>query len=342
MEDDEKNELIEFSNYNKAIFEYEDIIEKFNKFDDKNSESFKKRNGYLIESKEYEKLKNNLNCKDIKEKDRKKGKYKKYFKKNNFKKIKKIKPFEIKSVQYFINMLLNNNEYIIITDDLFDIICEIKYKYQSNVTYSINKSQIILYFEDDKKLETSNLYKNKINGYALKKKEIDKQNYEKFEILLESMNIYNKFKKKFSQELKKQKTSSFGNNAQRNYLIDKIWFDEWIYFSNYQNIKDIYFQTNLDLNKEQKIKQEIINKLIEHQEKYKNIFKLNNLKVLEFKNKEDIESYLKYNSFVIVDYNFKMKFNNEKNNFKNMNILNNKITIDGISFDSKNNIITII
>ena len=91
MEDDSKNELIEFLNYNKAIFEYEDIIEKFNKLDGNNNESFKKRNGYLIESKEYERLKNNLNCKSIKEKDRKKGEYKKYFEKSNFKKLSLLK-----------------------------------------------------------------------------------------------------------------------------------------------------------------------------------------------------------------------------------------------------------
>ena len=67
MEDDVNNELNEFSNYNKAIFEFEDFIEKLN--DDKNIESNKKRNGYLIELKEFEELKHNLNHKKLKKKE---------------------------------------------------------------------------------------------------------------------------------------------------------------------------------------------------------------------------------------------------------------------------------
>jgi len=344
MEDDVNNELNEFFNYNKAIFEFEDFIEKFN--DDKNIESNKKRNGYLIELKEFEELKNNLNHKKLKKKELKKDECKKYFDKDKFNKIKKIKPFEIKSYQYFINMLLNKNEYKLITDNLFEIICEKQYKYQSNVIYSIDKSNIIIYFEDKNKLIISNLYKNKINDYTLSIKEADKKSFDKFENLLESMVIYNKFEKKFIDELKKSKpSSSIGNNVQCNYLINKIWLDEWIYFSDYNNIKETYFQNNSDLKKDQNIKQEIINKLIEHQEEYKNTYKLNKLKILEFNNKEDIELYLKYNSFVIVDSIFKIKYCNETKNFKNINILNNKIIIDinnknKITFDSENNIIT--
>ena len=344
MEDDSKNELNEFLNYNKAIFEYEDTIEKFNKFEDKDNDSFKQRNGYLIKLEEFEELKNNLNHKNIKEKDIKKGECKKHFDKNKFNKIKKIKPLEIKSYQYFINMLLNKNEYILITDKLFDIICEKQYKFQSIVIYSINKSQIIISFEDDNKLTISNFYKNKINDYELNINETDKKRYDKLENLLESMIIYNKFEKKFMEELKNEKASSLGNNTQCNYLIDKIWIDEWFHFSDYKYIKDIYFQSNLDLKKEQKIKQEIINILIEHQEEYKNTFKLNSFKILEFNDKKDIESYLKYNSFVLVDSIFKMKFNNDKKIFKNMNILNNKIIIEinnkeKMSFYPENNII---
>ena len=346
MEDDIKNELNEFLSYNKAIFSYEDDIEEFNKDDDKNIDSNKKRNGYLIEWKVFEELKNNLNHKKLKKKDIiKKDECRKYFDKNKFNKIKKIKPFEIKSYQYFINILLNKNEYIIITDNLFDIICEKQFKYQSNVIYSINKSKIIIYFEDDQKLIISNLYKNKIYDYTLSIKEAEKKSLGKFENILDSMIIYNKFEKKFINELKNAKpSSSLGNNSQCNYLIDKKWFDEWIYFSDYKNIKDIYFQNNLDLNKDQKIKQEIINILIEHQEEYKNTYKLNKFKILEFKNKEDIESYLKYNSFVIIDSIFKIKFSNESKMFKNIDILKNKITIDinnknKVTFDSENNII---
>jgi len=345
MEDDEKNELIEFLNYNKAIFDYEDTIENFIKIDYKIGESYNKRNGYLIEWKKFENLKNNLNYKKFKKKDIKKDEYKNYFDKDKFNKIKKIKPFEIKSYQYFINLLLNKNEYILITDNLFDIICEKKYKYQYNVIYSINKSKIIIFFEDDKILTISNLYKNKINEYALTKKENEKKNNDKFENLLESMLTYYKFEKKFLEELKKKKSSSSLGNSQGNYLIDKMWFDEWIYFSDYKNIKKDYFKNNLDLKNVQKIKQEIINILIEHQEKFKNTHKLNKIKILEFKNKEDIESYLKYNSFVLIDYNFKVKYNSDKKDMKNINILNSKITIEinnknNINCDSENNIIT--
>ena len=334
----------EFLNYNKAIFEFEDFLEKLN--DDKNIELNKKRIGYLIELIEFEELQNNFNHKKLKKKELKKGEWENYFDKGKFNKIKKIKPFEIKSYQYFINMLLNKNEYILITDNLFEIICEKQYKYQSNVIYSIDKSNIYIYFEDKNKLTISNLYKNKINDYTLSIKEADKKSFDKFENLLESMVIYNKFEKKFIDELKKPKpSSSIGNNAQCNYLINKVWLDEWIYFSDYNNIKETYFRTNLDLKKDKNIKQEIINKLIEHQEEYKNTYKLNKLKILEFKNKEEIESYLKYNSFVIVDYNFKIKYSYEKKDVKNINILNNKITIDinsknKLTFNSENNIIT--
>ena len=66
MEDEPKNEVNEFLNYNKAIFEYEDFIEKCN--DDKYNESNKKRNGYLIELNKFEELKNNLNHKKLKKK----------------------------------------------------------------------------------------------------------------------------------------------------------------------------------------------------------------------------------------------------------------------------------
>ena len=339
MEDEPNNEVNEFLNYNNAIFEYEDIIEKFN--DDKNIQSNKKKNGYLIEFKEFEELKNNLNHKKLKKKDLKKDESKKHFDKYKFNKIKKIKPFQIKSYEYFINMLLNKNEYILITDNLFDIICEKQYKNQSNVIYSIDKSNIIIYFEDDKKLTIDNLYKNKIYEYISNINEADRKKFDKFGNLLESMITYYKFEKKFLEELKKQKVSSLGNNSQCIYLIDKMWIDEWIYFSDYKNIKDFYFQSNID----QKIKQEIINILIEHKEEYKNTHKLNRLKILEFENKKDTEAYLKYNSFALIDSNFKIKFNSEKKDFKNINILNNKITIDisnktKMAFDSENNIIT--
>ena len=113
--------ILNYRNYVKGIYEnyyyYSNVIHK----------------GYLIDLKyfkkwkeiiSYKKLKTCLNCPY----DFIKNEIKKYCDFNLIYEIVKEDQIKYQNARYLISMILNNNEFIIINEDLFNLICEAKKK----------------------------------------------------------------------------------------------------------------------------------------------------------------------------------------------------------------------
>ena len=121
-----------------------------------------KRKGYIINLEDYEKLKNKINYINNKNKFAKKNIE---IKSNEKKMI--IKELEFKTNQYLINMLLNNNKYIIVDNIFWKIICEKGKEESPSTDYEITnkvtdlnikfKGQTVLTFDNKEKNNSYNL-----------------------------------------------------------------------------------------------------------------------------------------------------------------------------------------
>ena len=149
MVDDEKL----LANYRLIIenFENDYVKDIFN-----NYKTHKPDNGYLVNLEDYEALKNKI----------------KVYSNTNASKIienlTKLKTIEIKSSQYLINMLLNDNKYIIINDELWDLFGE-EDKKDSHIIYTIDKGLIIFSLDDNIQLKfTCWVHNNIIDEFSFK------------------------------------------------------------------------------------------------------------------------------------------------------------------------------
>ena len=125
----------EFIKYNSSISNFENYIKEI--YNKPNNEGKK---GYIINNKDFEEFKANIskdkyNLFGIKKED-----FQKYFDLNKFNKIKKLKQIEFKTSQYLINMILNDNKYIIINEELWKIICDNKNENDSPIIYNIDSN----------------------------------------------------------------------------------------------------------------------------------------------------------------------------------------------------------
>ena len=291
-------------NYKNAFSDFEKYLEGI--YSDKNSFG-KEYKGYLINLKDYERIKENINN------------YK--FNINDSENNSKINQIEFKKPQYLINMILNGNKYIFINNDLWKIINDNDKKYDSPIRFIINSYYITFYLDN---IELS----FKHNKNIIDKNSLDyssssnySSNYEKITKICDSVIKYYNLEKKILNDLENKKDS---NATTYEYLVSKNWIDKWKNFSNYENIKCNYLQKNLN-NKE-----DIMNDFIYYLEKNNTNYNEMplSLSLMNFNKKEEFESFLENDSLVLINSEFALCFDgvfSEK--FIQYNAFNNKINI---------------
>ena len=133
--------------YRQALYNFDKYIEDIYS----NLRSNELHKGYLINLKDFEEFKKIIYYDIYKNKYCETG-----LKDINFtysEKVFKIKQIEFKTSQYFINMLLNENKYIIINTALWRVICENGNENENPINYEINNSYLILHFEDNNQIK---------------------------------------------------------------------------------------------------------------------------------------------------------------------------------------------
>ena len=291
MESSKTDELDEFIKYNQAFNEFDNFIDNIKKNKYKESKENLKYEGYLINLEDIEKFKDNIKYEVFKlyfketENNNiimsKKEEIRKFFDIEKFKKIEKVNNVKISSHEFLINMIMNDNRYILITDELWKVIGAKEEKEDNPpLIFSINnKSQLVLYLDNNKKLYFT-IYENFIKKNLLLEKNGEKEIYKKVGNYFQSVVEYDNIEKFFFRDLQNESLSS-----SEFFLVDEKWINKWRLFTNYHYIKKKYY----DKNKNNFIEKDSINNIIYHQEKYKNIYKLSCLNLLKFETIKDIE-----------------------------------------------------
>ena len=212
MVDDEKL----LANYRLIIenFENDYVKDIFN-----NYKTHKPDNGYLVNLEDYEALKNKI----------------KVYSNTNASKIienlTKLKTIEIKSSQYLINMLLNDNKYIIIKDELWDLFGE-EDKKDSHITYTIDKGLIIFSLDDNIQLKfTCWVHNNIIDEFSFKEENnlaYSKltSGFKKIDTIYNQIYEYFKFENELMLNLNQEKVVK-ENKVNLGYLVDLKWLEKW-------------------------------------------------------------------------------------------------------------------
>ena len=273
--------------------------------------------GYLVNLNEYEEYNKN-----------------KYSGMNNI--GKKLHQIRFKTASYLINMILNGNKYIIIEPEIWNKILPINKEIDSPVYYFKNISHIIIKFEDGISLYFSNFNKNNIldiNSYYKIENKNYISNYNEIEKIYKYIIKYNNYENKFSDNLKNS-----NKKLCNGYFVDKIWFEEWKNYTNYDIIKKNFLQGNIN-------KKSIIDNIIFHREKNKNKPKLSSMKLIDFTKKEELINYLKNNSLVLLDKTLISSFSQSSlNKGYKFYLYNNNIEFESnneifLKVSSNNNII---
>ncbi len=326
-----------FIKYYYAIINFENALKNIYSESNYNKDN----KGYLINLKNYEEIKQNLNYQYY-NKGKKKEELIKYMD-EKFYKIKKLKQIEFKTNQYLINMILNGNKYIIINENLWNELGDKKEGDNSHIIYKIESDYITFNFENEKKLYFRHNKNNQIDKYTYNyaTQNFDyKPNFNVMEKILNDIKRYYEFETEFIKNLKRKKSLSLDYYSKNNgYLISKIWLDNWKKYSNYEKMKKKLIKKIND--------HDSVNDIIYHQEKYK--LKYNELKPLEIYNyntKGEFDDFLEKDSLVLIDSNIKdlFKTNNNSNYITKYIPIENKIYInihkkEYLIYDSFNNII---
>ena len=296
-----RNAIINFEKYIKIIYS-NDLLNEGHR-------------GYLINLKDYEKLKefvfNNSNI----------------FNSNT---IFKINQIEFKTPNYLINMILNNNQYIFINTELWQIICDDNKKNEKPIIYIISKDDLFFSL-DDRFFSFKKNYKNTIDLKTINSRSIYNNNFKQIKQINDIIINYSNFEYKISNLLKNNNTS-----IHEGYLASKIWIDNWKKLSNYEKIKNS--QKNM------------MNYLIFYFEKnkanYNELMKImKEMNVLKFVKSKDFEKYLEKDSLVLIDYNCIYYLNNYySQKYMIYCAFNNEIHFflednEKLSFISENNIL---
>ena len=325
----DENNLIEYIKYIEALSNFDKHLEDISKIDN----PYNTYKEYLVNYKDFEELKKNINYDKYKSfGTREKKDYENIFNSNKTMKLMKIKQIEFKTNRYLINMLLNGNQFIFITKELFEVIGNDKERYEYPIEYKIDNNTLIISFKEEKKLIFSYQKNNIINIYNYKK---DDSNYDssfkEINKINKDINEYYKFEKEFRESLNNKKTSfSLDYHKKEGYLINKEWIDIWKRYTNYDEIKNKYLKKNIKIEEK-----DLLNDIIFYQEQFK--LKYNDLKPFEtynFNTKEEFESYLEKESLIIINYDFRNSFDFRINEYKiKYAPINNKIYF--LSEDSK-------
>ena len=324
--DQDNNKLL--IEYYQAIYDFE---EKYRNilYSNIKANEFKKCEGYLINLKEYDDLKQKIYYNNYKMNTNSIPQIKIKGQEKQF----KIKEIKFRTSKYLTNMILNGNKYTIISKELCKVICDITQKDKPPVKYDIYISKLILHLDSD--LTFSIIYNDNTLDKTTYKGE-SKLFYEEINTIYEDIEIYYNFEKEFINDLKKDKNQAVQKEC---FLIDKKWFDKWCSYSNYEIIKNNYFENGE--NDKKKIKDNLIYHLEKNNYKYG---ELNPIENKSFRNKEELESFLKNDSLVLINKNTSLSFLKNQTTFNpiKFQIYDNTIAIkDKISFSSLNNIISL-
>ena len=276
--------------YHRAFLKFESYIKNIYKNPDENREY----KGYLINLEDFEYLKEKI---------------------NNELNIKHsvIKQIEFPSSKYLMNMLMNGSKYIIINDELYNVIYSKQKNEISPLTYIIARNSICIYFNKEEKLYFKH-HNNILDiSHYINDKTIYKKNFDEIKKIYDDINVYHKLEKEFTNNLKKKY-----NLISNYYLISKEWIDEWKKITNYEEIKNFYLESKYNtLNNKNKILKNIISHIEKNNYRYNEIMPMKVIDILNFSNicsKNSLELYFKKNSFAIINFDFTKSFNVSKNN----------------------------
>ena len=237
----------------------------------------------------------------------------------NLKKLTPIKEIKLKTPRYLINMLCNDNEFILISPTLWKFIGEGK-ENDNQFPYTIDNNNKLVITFGDKQLTFKQNEKNKKNIINKQNIEYDinkNSNIKDINSFYKSINDYYTFEVKFINKLKQS-----NNKQEFGCLVEKIWFDKWLKYLNYKEIKEKYKKQI----KEKEIKDDLIYNLEKN-----NYFKYSDLcpiNIIFPETKKELESFLEKDSLVLVESNFCKSFT-EKEMSDNLRYraYNNKIEI---------------
>ena len=202
---------------------------------------------------------------------------------NTINEIKKIDKVIIKSSKELINLIKDGNQYILISRELGNLICNEIKNCNRLYMYLIDDPDLILYLDT---LDTNEYLCLSFNDNIINEKSFcNFQNKKKLEIEKE-ITEYNKFENKIIEELKKQNNT---NVKYFGYLVDKKWIDEWKKITHYDN----YSENNIDIS--DIVKQQLLF-YCQNEEKKKKAIKL-----FHFKSRTEMRKENKDTSFVIIN-----------------------------------------
>ena len=154
MTDDQARLKELFIKYNWYIYTFEKFIDKIYK-ENKESLSKEKYKGYIVNLKEYENIKDNIEYKKVKPLLSSQGKpdFNKIvqnFNSNKFNSINKLKQIEFTTARYLFYKITNQESYIIINEELWNLLgCLGQNNNDSPINYTIEKeNQIEINFEN--------------------------------------------------------------------------------------------------------------------------------------------------------------------------------------------------
>ena len=313
----------DLKNYRNAIADFEKYIK--NIYSSNSIETEHK--GYLINFEEYENIKVIIDNFEVNI--------------NDCGQIFHIKQIEFKTPQYLIYMILNGNKYILINTDFWRLICDKDKINESPIVYRINDNDITFKI-NNKELSFSH-NKNIIDKKSLNSSSDYISNYENITKIYDSIINYYNFENTI---LKSLSYKHYPNDTTNEYLLSNEWIDKWKKLSNYEYIKTKYLQYNL--NNKENIMNNLILYLENNKLNYNELF--GSINIRKFDKEEELKSYLKKDSLVLIDRKFIDIFVNFTflNNFKSTKFkaFNNQIHIylednEVLSFKSNNNIISL-
>ena len=339
-----------YMSYNQALMNYEEFI-KGNANNEK---------GYLIKLEDFKRIKELTSYDDYKY-DLGRSEMKLSFSEEKISQIKKIEKVNITSLKGLIVMINKGNEYQLITENLYKVLSDDSQD-ETPFVFSITDSKIIInekiYF-NEMKISRYSLSYDSYNIYHSFIDEIEK--------VCKSIIKYYEFEFDFINRHKNE----YG------YFISKKWIDEWKKLSNYEEIKKKYLNEN-NL-KEENIINELINtfkenticklsplKYVNYEDEIKSFLEKDSLVIVnsDFLYQLDKSTplsicyeitgntiklgYNKMNFIInenIISCNesdMKSSFNDKKDNYKYIPILNHQINSNYYQYEinDKNNEIT--
>ena len=270
------------------------ILEQINEYDKKlahDYENFKKpakKKGYLIKKKALDELKDKLKYNSIK-KYISSDQFAKYFCSIKYDKI----SLDYSNVGIFnsfkelMKSLKENNEYLIVNNQIANILSNDFNEDEALIHYEINSKNLILYLNSKQKLSFKHNFNIiNINSFC--------EIYIGIENLCDSIFEYYNFQKLIIKELKDDDKQ---NIEEEGYLIDENCFDEWKKYSNYDEIKknvNLDFDELNDSNMD-KIKEYVDNKFNKNKIK---------IKTLSFKDSSSFINILKNKTLILISEKF--------------------------------------